>query len=163
MSRPFNKESFDTKWIEDPVTGCWEWQATKNQDGYGRVKRMGKLESAHRVSYELYVGDIGNKQVLHRCDNPSCINPAHLFLGTIQDNNKDKTNKGRAKANRMPGETHPSSKLSNEQVIQIYEWGRTMPSKWVAEWCDVSVGLINDIRAGRRWRHLIDKYESSSP
>jgi hypothetical protein len=75
--------------------GCWEWQSFRNDQGYGNFKVLGET-LAHRVSYILHRGKIPeNICVLHRCDNPSCVNPDHLFLGTWADNNKDRHKKGR--------------------------------------------------------------------
>jgi hypothetical protein len=78
--------------------GCWEWKNYCNKDGYGRVRYNGKKHLAHRVSYEIFKKPF-NKSLLvcHTCDNPSCINPEHLFLGTHQDNVSDCKNKGRHK------------------------------------------------------------------
>jgi hypothetical protein len=151
MSRPFSKESFDLKW-KAGSSGCWEWQRVKNQDGYGRVKRNGKLESAHRVAYELYVGPIGDKQVLHKCDNPGCVNPDHLFLGTIQDNNRDKAQKGRARTIPMPGESHPKHKLTEQQVRDIRN--STLSQSKLGSLYSVSQQLISRVKSGSVWRHI---------
>ena len=78
--------------IEDG-NGCWIWTGFKNR-GYGKV-RAGKEQYAHRASYAAFVGPIGESDVLHRCDVPACINPAHLFLGTHQDNMADSASKER--------------------------------------------------------------------
>lgn len=151
MSRPFTKESFDSK-HKKTDNGCWEWVATKNQDGYGRIKRFGKLESAHRVSYELYKGELGDKHVLHSCDNPSCVNPEHLWLGTHLENQQDKARKGRAKANPMPGEKHPKHKLNTEQALFIKD--SVLPVRTLMHMFSVSEMLIYGIRNGTKWKHL---------
>lgn len=73
---------------------CWEWNAAKTAGGYGTYRRFG----SHRVAYYLATGiDPGDAQVCHRCDNPSCCNPAHLFIGSHGDNMADKVAKGRAR------------------------------------------------------------------
>lgn len=85
---------------------CWEWQAGKNQYGYGRYWHDGKLRAAHRVSFEHFNGYLSSKlDVLHKCDNPSCVNPDHLRLGTHQDNMDDRGAKGRTRT-RFSDVTH---------------------------------------------------------
>ena len=75
--------------------GCWEWQKSRNLKGYGYFQTLGQ-RLAHRVSYIIHNGEFDKKLcVLHRCDNPPCVNPDHLFLGTVNDNNKDRHAKGR--------------------------------------------------------------------
>ena len=88
---------------------CWIWVASKRNKGYGAIswkdKDSGKMiqERAHRLSYRLFVGlNPSNLFVLHKCDNPACCNPDHLFLGTKADNNRDMVEKGR----HVPGGTH---------------------------------------------------------
>ncbi len=94
----------------NPVTGCEEWQHARNSDGYGQIRIEGKSHGAHRVSYELQVGTIPiGLYVLHACDNPPCIRPEHLWLGTHQDNMRDAAQKGRAGGRRLtpPTSTNP--------------------------------------------------------
>jgi hypothetical protein len=81
----------------DERTGCWNWTGARIATGYGVMQYMGKRQSVHRVSAMLYLGLKPESKllVLHRCDNPSCFNPKHLFLGTNLDNNLDCVNKGR--------------------------------------------------------------------
>lgn len=75
---------------------CWEWQKSKNPCGYGQLKYRGILERAHRISWIVFKGSIPEgMSVLHTCDNPGCVNPNHLWLGTQGDNMKDMHNKGR--------------------------------------------------------------------
>ena len=93
-------ERFNQKFIPEPNTGCWLWIARLNNRGYGvigRGRRGDGTTAAHRVSWELFCGLIPNgMHVLHKCDNPPCVNPQHLFLGTHGDNMRDAVRKGRA-------------------------------------------------------------------
>ena len=76
--------------------GCWEWKGGKDQAGYGHMVVDGKNVVAHRVAYTLFRGEIpGRLYVCHSCDNPTCVNPGHLWLGTSSDNQKDSIAKGR--------------------------------------------------------------------
>ena len=151
MSRKFNLEDFEKKFVK--TEGCWEWLATKNQDGYGRVRRLGKLESAHRVSYELYKGAFDKtKHVCHSCDNPGCVNPNHLWLGDYKSNNRDKQEKGRAVGHAMPGTKHPGAKLTEEKVQYILM--SPHPSAYLAGLYNVSLSLIQEIRLRKRWKHV---------
>lgn len=86
-------------------SGCWEWQGSRDRDGYGRVQRSAFgvcwFEKTHRLSYEFYVGEIPcGLHVLHRCDNPPCINPEHLYCGTHQENMRDRSKRFLVNANR---------------------------------------------------------------
>jgi hypothetical protein len=83
------KRKFSKSYTKDPITGCWNWLRYKDRNGYGQVRVNYKAYYAHRYSYELYKGPIGDSFVLHTCDNPACCNPDHLRLGTQQDNIKD--------------------------------------------------------------------------
>lgn len=77
---------------------CWEWQANKDSDGYGMFRVQGVYTKASRVAYQIINGEIAEGiHVLHKCDNPACINPDHLFTGTHQDNMNDKMRKGRGR------------------------------------------------------------------
>lgn len=112
------QERFETKF--ERSDGCWNWMAGKERTGYGRFKIAGRTQKAHRVSWTLYVGEITDKlHVLHHCDNPSCVNPAHLFLGTIADNAHDRDNKGRGVHPDQAGAKHSQAKLTEEQVREI--------------------------------------------
>lgn len=86
------------KWsVPEPMSGCILWTGDENPNGYGRMTIDKKGYIAHRVSYQLHIGNIGKFFVCHKCDVRSCINPAHLFLGTALQNMQDKARKGRAR------------------------------------------------------------------
>lgn len=121
-------ERFCAKFIKSE-NGCWEWIAYINKDGYGRfAPSSGKPERAHRVAYQLFVGPIPKGLcICHRCDNRHCVNPSHLFLGTNNDNVRDKMSKGRFKPNY--GSHNGMSKLTQQDVSNIrnsYSAGETM-------------------------------------
>ena len=103
---------------------CWPWSGSRDRAGYGELGTGSKLDGtrglikAHRCSWELHRGPIPEGlQVLHHCDNPPCVNPDHLFLGTPRDNSDDKISKGRQNAPR--GEAHHRAKLTWEDVRRI--------------------------------------------
>lgn len=108
--------------------GCWEWSGYRNESGYGVVRpggRRGKLWLAHRLSFTLLVKPIPDElHVLHKCDNPACIRPDHLFLGTNNDNIADRIKKGRPggaqcwKRKRL-GDDHPRVKVSDADVVRM--------------------------------------------
>jgi hypothetical protein len=96
MIKKETKLRFESKINKLSHGGCWVWTGNKNEKGYGLVRIDGKRYKAHRIAYELYIGDIPSGMlVCHSCDNPECCNPKHLWLGTHADNQRDKIAKGR--------------------------------------------------------------------
>lgn len=111
----------------DETSGCWEWTGSK-RNGYGRMMIGSRTDgtrksvSTHRISYELTHGEIPiGMEVCHKCDNPCCVNPNHLFLGTRQDNIDDRERKGRNIV--LTGEEQPRSKLT-KRVVKDARWER---------------------------------------
>lgn len=101
---------------------CWEWALSRNEarGGYGQMRLNGRTLKAHRIAYEKWVGEIPKGHgVLHHCDNPPCIRPAHLFTGTTADNSADMIAKGRGVNPVMCGEKSPHAKLTAKQVRTI--------------------------------------------
>jgi len=133
-------------------SGCWEWQGIKTC-GYGRISWRGKLWRVHRLVYVLAYGPIAHGLfVCHRCDNPSCVRPGHLFLGTPAQNSADMRAKGRSSA--LWGDRRPNAKISNQQVREIRELlNRGVKNRDVAEMYHVSRTLISEIKNGHARHH----------
>lgn len=139
---------------------CWEWCKYKIPSGYGQVGWQGKVQLAHRVAWVLTYGPIPDGfGVLHRCDNPPCCNPEHLFLGTHQENMEDMVSKGRhlAKYKLMRvGEKHPNAKLTDATVKLIREVCSEHPCEYtrLSRYFGVAPNTIGDILRGKNWRHV---------
>lgn len=130
------------------MSGCWLWDSGVNTKGYGQFYGNRENLLAHRVSYELHRGTIpAGLHVLHSCDTPSCVNPAHLKLGTNLDNIRDKVAKKRCRAIR--GERAPWAKLTQAQVDHIKQ--KAMKGVEYCALYKVSPALISSIQRGHRW------------
>lgn len=141
----------------DKSGDCWLWTRARSH-GYGKVWSPDerRVVSAHRVAWELTNGAIPDGLcVLHRCDNPPCVRPDHLFLGTIKDNNDDKLNKGRLVSGfavvGYRGEKHWKARLTRQQAEEIRARS-TEPRAALAAEFGVSVATIKAIRGGRLWQ-----------
>jgi hypothetical protein len=109
---------FHERYQINEKSGCWEWTAGKTKSGYGRFSLKGQMIRAHRFSYHIYNNtNPGELLICHSCDNPICVNPKHLFLGTGKDNSQDREKKGRS--NPRKGLNHPMCKLTENQIISI--------------------------------------------
>jgi hypothetical protein len=142
---------------------CWEWQLGRGRRGYGHVWVKGKTKKAHRLSYEAFVGEIPNGMlVCHHCDNPPCINPKHLFLGTPQDNIRDSIRKGRFpgvivnRKNLARGERMNTAKLTEIQIKRIRaEYLKGCLQSEISRKYGVNQQSISGIVTGKTWRHLL--------
>ncbi len=138
-----------------PEGECWIWTAYCNKHGYGQIGFSTLVTGAHRVSYELVHGPIGNTYVdcvLHTCDNPPCVNPDHLFMGGRPDNIVDMTEKGRLAD--FKGTLNGRHVLTEEEVRRIRVSGRTNVKLGIQY--GVAPTTISAIRSGRNWKHLTD-------
>ena len=146
-------ERFWAKVDKTDPSGCWIWKGCRTSAGYGQIRtgglKDGKALYAHRMMWETIYGNIPESmEVLHKCDNPSCVNPTHLFLGTQADNINDCVRKGRF--NRPFGENHPKAILTQKQVQGIRE--ATLSQRKLAHIYGVSRGAIQGILSKRNWR-----------
>lgn len=135
---------------------CWDWTASKFRQGYGKFTETGKSQpsKAHRVSWEIKHGPLPKGLLIcHKCDNPSCVNPEHLFLGTYQDNNRDCADKGR---HGGPfGVAHPNTKLT-ERKVQIIRalFKRGTRQVDLANLFNVDRPVISRIVNNKTWVHV---------
>ena len=143
---------FDRTVILD--NGCFEFTGGKDKNGYGKFTVLGITHRAHRIAFMLCVDDIPDgASVLHSCDNPSCINPNHLFLGTHQNNVDDMM----AKRRNIPprGSMQGQSKLTEDDVREIRKLlDQGLSYRDIAARYNVTNGNIYLIKHNRRWSHL---------
>jgi len=142
---------FLSKINQQTSTGCWEWIAGKHKFGYGMFWVNGKTIPAHRVAYKLFIGDIPESlSVLHKCDNPTCVNPEHLFLGTQMDNMKDMNSKGRRKS--ICGEQLPQTKINSDIVLDIRK--KAQSQRNYATQYNISQSTVGEIQRNLIWKHV---------
>ncbi len=155
------RERFDAKWKLDQDTGCHVWTGGRNNHGYGKLYADGEKRYAHRLAWELENGPIPDGlHVCHQCDNPPCVNPTHLFIGTRYDNLRDAASKGRCGPQRYHdrypyGELVGNSKLKDTDVIDIRR--RLVTGEMqvtLAREYGVHKTLISCIARRTIWRHL---------
>jgi hypothetical protein len=147
------------------TNGCWNWTGS-NVRGYGKFMIEKKNLSAHRLSYEFHIGKIPSGHlVCHKCDNPSCVNPDHLFLGTWKSNVDDMIQKGRRRDSK--GTKNGKSKLTEKDILKIrklyskndttiskYSKNQKYSTRWISQKYGVSQSLISGIVQGKRWSHV---------
>lgn len=151
---PSLRERFDAKVTRRGPAECWPWSAGRIPEGYGALwdRKRGNNRLAHRLAWEFAYGSIPPGMfVCHRCDNPPCCNPAHLFLGTQADNDADRTDKGRSSR----GTRHPDSKLTPDSVREIrlrVSDGERQAD--LAREFGVSKTTLSQMIHGKTWRHI---------
>lgn len=139
------EQALASRYVVAP-SGCWEWTKRKDKDGYGIVMFRGKNLRGHRLSMEIHTGQRvpDDRVVCHRCDNPGCVNPEHLFIGTVADNAQDALSKGRAFVRKKNGRTKIDGKAV-EEIVSCEE-----SPKRLAERFGVTRATIDRIRREAR-------------
>jgi hypothetical protein len=142
--------------IIDPITECWEWQKTNNGQGYGTLTVNHKTVFAGRLLYEITNDKIPLDMMLcHTCDNPSCINPDHRFIGTQLDNMQDCARKGRTNTPivSFPGELNPSAKIKTTDVAEIRKFlSYGITQLQIANNYGISQAQVSNIKRGAEWK-----------
>lgn len=152
---------------------CWEWEGCRTADGYGKGTFQNRKFLAHRLAWELTFGSIpGGLWVLHRCDNPPCCNPSHLFLGTSAENTADRTAKRRSaigakngnqtQPERRPrGSSHGCARLNDWRVIGIMARSlQGVSNTQIAQEFGESLSQVGKILNRRNWAHLFSDAEA---
>lgn len=159
----------------DKTDDCWNWTGPKTADGYGRLYREGKTIRAHRLSYEMHHGPVPSGLIVcHRCDNPSCVNPDHLFVGTGAENIADCEAKGRRNVPARSGDFHwtkrrpdrvakgqvfSRSEITDELVRRLrarYAEGGITQRELAAQH-GISHKNLSLILAGKTWKHVANE------
>ncbi len=136
---------------------CWEWQGTLDYHGYGVYSLKRVLYKAHRASLFFSGNDVpSHLHCCHTCDNPRCVNPNHLWMGTVQDNMRDRQNKGRTRTGHLHGEDNTGAKLTEEAVLFIranYD-GKEYSQTKLAKMFGVCKTNIRNVLNRKSWKHI---------
>lgn len=150
------EQRFELRVNRNCANGCWEWIGPTSNHGYGGLNVNGRRMVASRYSYEKYIGPIPEGLfVCHKCDNPPCVNPDHLFLGTSAENTRDRDRKNRGAHNY--GETNGAHRYTAETMLAIkadVESGRATKRSIAAKF-GVCYETVMRVAHGRTWRHLL--------
>lgn len=140
--------------IKKTDAGCWEWTGAKCYAGYGKMYANRKARDTHRIAYEVFCGPIPDGMyVCHRCDNPPCVNPEHLFLGTPKANQQDMRDKGRAV--HLKGEAKSSAGLTDADVLRLRKmFGGGVKRSEIATTFGLDETTVTHIATGKIWKHL---------
>lgn len=159
---PMGQRNFASRWVTveerfwsrvKKTSGCWMWMGGRDVDGYGVISgeiNGERLKRAHRVSYAMHKGMVGDFFVCHSCDTPACVKPSHLFLGTVIDNNQQKAERGRHRVLR--GQDARNAKLTEGQVKVILADPR--PFSQIANEYGVATTTVGSIKQRQSWKHL---------
>jgi hypothetical protein len=138
---------------KDGHGGCWRWRGAIGSNGYGHLQRRGVTISAHRWAYQEAKGEIPEGMcVCHTCDNKWCVNPDHLWPGTMKDNHRDREAKGRGR--RLHGNAHPNAALTADDIENIRANSMNLSQRELGRLFGCSQGHISDIVTRKRWRHI---------
>lgn len=145
-------QGFSSKVKHGDLDDCWLWTGCRTRYNQGQIWLNGKMVTAYRVAWELQCGPIPpGLLVCHTCDNPLCVNPSHLFLGTHKDNQSDAARKGR----KVRGQRQPGSKLTESAVRSIrHSLGLGTPKALIAREFGVHPRTIAPIANGENWGWL---------
>ncbi len=140
--------------------GCWPWLGAKLPKGYGWLRVRGVFYRAHRYAWAAVHGPIPDgAMICHRCDNPPCCNPAHLWLGDAASNNADREAKGRTRLADQTGEANGNHVLTTEDVERVkVELRMGATNRALGERYGVHHSQISNIRRGRSWSNVIDLF-----
>lgn len=148
-------------------SGCWDWQGAIKPSGYGQITVGSRTDgsrknvTAHRAAYEAFNGRIGSAWVLHRCDNPRCINPRHLYLGDRRQNTKDAIDRDRYPS--TVGERNGNAKIKEHMARNIkFLRSRNCSCGDIADGFGISINIVKEISSGRTWSHIPEPPESDN-